>query len=246
MRSQWLSHTVRECQSLLSQSLHTGPNHLPSMARAFLERLSQPKTPLEKLVERGLLLEVAVQFGHTAHKTFHRQYREEQATAATCGFLASAAVEDWPRDLAQSPAEAFRRWAGRYAAAFRAAHPLACAREAQHYVQQHFRDAIAASDLARHLDSPLAFLRRTFQQLTGKSLLQYQSELRLAAALQLLTDTDWKVESIAQDVGYRSKKDLYRVVQAHRACTPLEYRTRSRSGRRGGREGSGRRGEVEK
>lgn len=231
VRSHWLSETVRECQGLPSKSLHVGPNHLPAMAAAFLDRLAEPKTPVERLVQRGLLLEVALQFGHAAHTTFHRQHRADQPAAETCGFLPAAAVEGWPRDLATSPAEAFRRWACRYADAFRAAHPHSCAREAEEFLKQHFRSGVSASALAERLACPSGFLRRTFKQLTGKSLLEYQSELRLRAALRLLSDSDLKMEAIAGEVGYRSKKDLYRVVQTHLACTPLEYRRQMRLAR---------------
>lgn len=230
VRPAWLSETVRECQGLLHDSLHWGPNQLPSMAGAFLERLAEPRTPVERLVQRGLLLEVAIQFGHAAHATFHRQYAKAPQAAEPCGFVPSVTLEGWPGDLAKSPAAAFGRWAGRYAAAFRAAHRLSPAHEAEQYVTQHFRSHIVASELAKRLSCSTVFLRRTFQELTGRSLLEYQSELRLRMALRLLAETDWKVEAIAQDVGYRSKKDLYRMVQTHLHCTPLEYRkTRSLS-----------------
>lgn len=224
VRSTWLSETVRECQSLMNDSIHKGPNQLPSMASAFLERLAQPRTPVERLVQRGLLLEVAVQFGHAAHATFHRQHAKALQALEPCGFVPSATLEGWPGDQAKSPAEAFGRWAARYAEAFRAAHRLSLAREAEQYIKQHFRSPIGAPYLADRLDCSTVFLRRTFQELTGRSLLEYQSELRLRMALRLLAETDWKVEAIAQDVGYRSKKDLYRVVQTHLHCTPLEYR----------------------
>ena len=224
LRSHWLSETVRECQALQSQSLYTGPNYLPGMAAAFLGRLAQPITPVERLVQRGLLLEVALQFGHAAHTAFHRQHPDDEPTEDACGFGTAAALEGWPRDLATSPAEAFRRWSRRFAAMFRDAHPLSCAREAEEYLKQHFRSPVSSSNVAEQLSCPTGFLRRTFKQLTGKSLLEYQSELRLRAALRLLSESDLKMEAIAGEVGYRSKKDLYRVVQTHLACTPLEYR----------------------
>jgi len=228
LRASWLSETVRACQGLLSQSLHIGPNYLPAMASTFLEGLAAPVTPVERLVQRGLLLEVAVQFGHAAHTTFHRQHPEDLPSAVYCGFLPVIAVEGWPRDLATSPAEAFRRWSRRYADAFRDTHPLSCAREAEDYLKHHFREPVSAINIADRLSCPSTFLRRTFKQLTGKSLLEYQSELRLRAALKLLSESDLKMESIAGEVGYRSKKDLYRVVQTHLSCTPLEYRQASK------------------
>ena len=230
LRSHWLSETVRESQGLLSKSLHIGPNYLPAMAIAFLDRLAEPQTPVERLVQRGLLLEVAVQFGHAAHTNYHRQHGNDQPSFEACGFIPSAAVDGWPRDQATSPAEAFRRWSHRYANAFRATHPLSCAREAEEYLKQHFRSAVSASNISDQLSCPSAFLRRTFKQLTGKSLLEHQLELRLRAALRLLSESELKMEAIAGEVGYRSKKDLYRVVQTHLSCTPLEYRQSRKSG----------------
>jgi len=229
VRPEWLAETVRECQALLRGSLHAGPHQLLSTTRAFLERLQQPVTPVERLVQRGLLLEAAIQFGHAVHMTFHRQHPEADDSADPCGFLPAAMLGEWPRDLTQSPLEAFRRWASRYAVEFRAAHPLSCAREAERYVGQHFRSALAASELARRLECSLSFLRRTFKQLTGRTLLAYQSELRVIEAMRLLSQSDLKTEAVARDVGYRSKKDLYRVFQAHIGCTPLEYRKASRT-----------------
>jgi AraC-like DNA-binding protein len=202
------------------------------MAATFVEALAEPVSPVERLVQRGLLLEVAVQFGHAAHTTFHRQHPVDQPDVHHCGFLPASAIEGWPRDLATSPAEAFRRWSKRYAEAFREKHPLSCAREAEDYLKQHFRLPVSAVNIADQLACPSAFLRRTFKQLTGKSLLEYQSELRLRAALRLLSESDLKVEAIALEVGYRSKKDLYRVVQTHLSCTPLEYR-QARQSRKG-------------
>jgi AraC-like DNA-binding protein len=228
LRSAWLSETVRDCQALLSQSLRVGPNALPAAAGAFVERLAPPRTPVERLVQRGLLLEVALQFGHAVHANYHRLYSEDRPAAGACGFVPAATMDGWPRDLPASPAEAFRRWSRRYAEAFRDAHSMSCAREAEAFIKEHYREPIAASALAEQLSCPGTFLRRTFKQLTGRSLLEYQSELRLRAALRLLSESDLKMEAIAYDVGYRSKKDLYRVVQAHLKCTPLEYRQQMR------------------
>jgi len=224
MRSHWLMETVRECQGLLSSSPFLGPNHLPKTASAFLARLEAPQTPVEKLLQRGLLLEVALQFGHAAHTAFHREHRGRGGLSDACGFVPAAAMEGWPHDLARSPAEAFRQWARRYAEAFRAAHPLSCALEAEDHLRKDFREPVSADALARRVACTTAFLRRTFKQLTSKSLLEYQSGMRLREAMRLLRATDLKMEAVAYEVGYRSKKDLYRVIQASLGCTPLEYR----------------------
>ena len=85
---------------------------------------------------------------------------------------------------------------------------------------------IGVAALARQLRCSRAFLQRTFKESTGLTLREYQVELRLREALRLLEESSLKIESIAGEVGYRSKKDLYRVVQARFGCTPLEVRRR--------------------
>jgi transcriptional regulator GlxA family with amidase domain len=50
----------------------------------------------------------------------------------------------------------------------------------------------------------------------------------LKEALRQLRETDLKVEAVAIDVGYRSKKDFYRIVRVRLGCTPGELRRRPR------------------
>lgn len=226
INASWLSDTIRECQAFLGESVSLVPSDLRSSAGRFIERLPKPRTPLETLTQKGLLLDLAIQFGYAAHKAFHRHSTPSDRSARRCGFQPAATLDEWPRDLARSPAEAFHRWAGRFAFELQSAHPQACVHGAEQYLKQHYQERLAVGDLATQLRCSPAYLQRTFKDVTGFTLREYQSELRLREALRLLQSSDLKIESIAHDVGYRSKKDLYRVVQARVGCTPLEFRKR--------------------
>ena len=46
-----------------------------------------------------------------------------------------------------------------------------------------------------------------------------------AAAIERLRDTDWKVETVARQVGWKSKKDLYRALNRFAGLTPAAVRT---------------------
>jgi AraC-like DNA-binding protein len=46
----------------------------------------------------------------------------------------------------------------------------------------------------------------------------------LKEALRQLRETDLKIEAVAIDVGYRSKKDFYRMVRVRLGCTPGQLR----------------------
>jgi len=75
-------------------------------------------------------------------------------------------------------------------------------------------------------------LRRSFKALTGFTIREYQAELRLREALRLLEQSDLKIEAIAHEVGYRSKKGLYQVVHERVGLTPLDFRKHCRNGHR--------------
>jgi AraC-like DNA-binding protein len=221
-----LSDTIRECQAFLGESVSLVPSDLRATALRFIERLPAPRTPLETLTQKGLLLDLAIQFGYAAHKAFHRHAGPSDRSSRRCGFRPAATLDEWPRDMSRSPTEAFHRWASRFAFELQSAHPQACVHGAEHYLKQHYRDRLAVDALAQRLRCSPAYLQRTFKDITGFTLREYQAELRLREALRLLQTSDLKIEAIAGDVGYRSKKDLYRVVQARVGCTPLEFRKR--------------------
>jgi AraC-like DNA-binding protein len=220
----WLSETIRECQSFLGQAVSLVPSELRTSAGRFIARLPKPKTPLETLTQKGLLLDLAIQFGWAAHKAFHRHAGESDRTARDCRFQPAATLDEWPRDLARSPAEAFYRWAGRFAFELQSAHPRACVAGAEQYLQQHYQERLAVDALAQQLRCSPTYLQKTFKEVTGFTLREYQAELRLREALRLLEQSDVKIEAIARHVGYRSKKDLYRLVQERVGRTPLEFR----------------------
>jgi AraC-like DNA-binding protein len=230
INASWLSDTIRECQAFLGESVSLVPSDLRDTAGRFIERLPRPHTPLETLTQKGLLLDLAVQFGYAAHKAFHSHAGPGDRSSRRCGFQPAASLGEWPRDSTRSPSEAFHRWASRFGFELQTAHPQACVHGAEFYLKQHYEDRLAVNELAQHLRCSPSYLQRTFKETTGFTLREYQAELRLGEVLRLLEGSDLKIEAIARDVGFRSKKDLYRVVQARVGCTPLEFRKRQQSG----------------
>jgi AraC-like DNA-binding protein len=204
---------------------------LESGAAHFVDRLPKTHNTAEHLLQRALLLDLAVHLGNAAHDAFHHHDSEGSNALRRCEFEPTTTLDEWLADLARSPGEAFRRWATRYVMVFHDVHMLECARRAQAYIQIHFRDRIALPNLARELRCASKHLRRSFKDLTGLSVREYQAELRFREALRLLEHTDLKIEAIAREVGHNSKKGLYRVVQQRVGRTPLDFRKHCRSGR---------------
>lgn len=103
-----------------------------------------------------------------------------------------------------------------------------CVLEADAYLRSHFNTRVTMAGLARQVSCSTAYLQRAFRQIKGRTVNEYQKELRMREARRLLEETDLKIEMVAADVGYRSKKDFYRMIRLRFGCTPTGLRTRAR------------------
>lgn len=229
VRPAWLADTIRDCQSFPGHAVEFIPSDLAVQAGHFVTGLSQPLTPLERLTQKGLLLDLAVHFGHTAHKLFHAGPLFHSGTLEACDFRSGVFIEEWPDDVRVSPSNAFLHWAVQFGEGFQAAHRFACAHAAAHLVRRNYRNRIGIEALSHRLRCAPKYLQRTFRALTGMTLLEFRGEIQRIEAMRLLAVSDAKIEVIAREVGYQSKKDLYRAIRTHRHCTPLEFRQRARA-----------------
>lgn len=229
VRRDWLAATLHGCQGIIGLAERVASIGLSRAISQKLERLPTPHTSLERVVLRGALLDVAARFGPKAHAAFHRQRRwNGKMSCRDCPFVAAAALEHWGHGPSAAPVRQFRRWLNRYLREFRAAHPLSGAAGAEDYLRLHFRARLDYAALARRLACSPSHLSRSFKRARGQTLRAYQADLRLKEALRQLRETDLKVEAVAIDVGYRSKKDFYRIVRVRLGCTPGELRRRPR------------------
>lgn len=78
--------------------------------------------------------------------------------------------------------------------------------------------------LASELGCSPTTLRREFRGWTGVPLRRYHHGLRAKAALQGLLASDLKIDALAEDLGYKSKKNMYRTLRASCGLTPRQIR----------------------
>ena len=67
-------------------------------------------------------------------------------------------------------------------------------------------------------------LRRMFRRERGMTLPEYVRRVRLLRALEVLISHGSKIEPLALEVGYRSKKNFYRVFKQLTGLMPLEFK----------------------
>lgn len=83
--------------------------------------------------------------------------------------------------------------------------------------------------LAAELHVGYSWLRKTFRQYTGMPLAQYQMQMRLNHACELLHSTTLPIAVVGSHSGFDSAYYFARVFGSKIGCSPTEYRTRSRT-----------------
>lgn len=91
------------------------------------------------------------------------------------------------------------------------------------------RDPDPVRNLAICFELSPRHLNRIFRQGTGKSIKEYQNELRLASACDLLRNSTLPVSLVAEAVGFHRPGLFAAFFRKHLDCTPQEYRLRPES-----------------
>ena len=94
------------------------------------------------------------------------------------------------------------------------------------YIREHSRETLKISHIAHHLRISRRKLEQSVKRVTGQTPHQIIIDLRLNQAKQMLIETDWTAERIAERTGLGTKQTLHRLFMAREKLTPSAYRTR--------------------
>jgi AraC-like DNA-binding protein len=100
----------------------------------------------------------------------------------------------------------------------------AIASQVRRVVEESFNRSVTASRLASAVGTTPGEAARAFERTYGQSLRAFVADVRYAHARQLLLTTELKISAVATEVGFRSPKDLYRLVKARTGLTPARLR----------------------
>lgn len=100
----------------------------------------------------------------------------------------------------------------------------------EQYIRANLDSPIKLQDIAKAVYLSQFHLSRTFKQLTGRSLVDFVQDLRLAKAGEMLAATDLSVTEIAGLVGFKDAAYFTTCFKNKNGVTPLQYR--KNSGRR--------------
>ncbi len=91
-------------------------------------------------------------------------------------------------------------------------------------VHARYQEKLTVESLARELGTNRTTLQERVASLTGRSVVEYLTEVRLTVARALLTDTFLAIDEVAQRAGYASTPGFSRAFRGRFGLAPSEHR----------------------
>ncbi len=98
----------------------------------------------------------------------------------------------------------------------------------EQYIRANLDQPIKLQDIAQAVYLSQFHLSRTFKQLTGKSVVDFIQDLRLAKAEEMLAATDLTVTEIAGSVGFKDAAYFTTCFKNKHGISPVQYRKTAR------------------
>jgi AraC-like DNA-binding protein len=183
--------------------------------RARAAKLLRPERPIIRL---GLLPELLQCFEH-CHALAQRPSAQSQAMLSTLGLHMLSILQ-----AAHHLQRNFRR-------------PIdEKIQKAQLTIARRYHETILVEELAKELKVGYSYFRQVFKARTGLSPKQYQLQIRLHKAQDLLANTSRSVSEIAEILGFNTAFHLSTQFKNHVGLAPLTWRKRLAGTRKAGRD----------
>lgn len=93
------------------------------------------------------------------------------------------------------------------------------------YMKQHFNEQLTLTTVAEYIYTNPSYLSRVIKEETGIGFTELLTKLRIEAAKKLLKDPTYKINEIAEQVGYNNPRYFTYTFKKHTGCTPFNYRS---------------------
>jgi AraC-like DNA-binding protein len=220
LRTSWLVAAIREVQICFGRVVGLDVTEAQNAVATLAHDLPPPATPVEILILRGVLLEFACRCGTFMHTRVHNERNLEHCSFNT-GMLLDAF---WSRTAVDPRAELVN-WANAFFVAFARAHPPSVPAQVARVIRQEYEQPLTTTALAHRFNVSVPTLHRAFESEFAISIRDYQRVVRVIEAFDLIGTE--KTESVAFDVGYKSKKNFYSALRQVTRLTPTGLRALS-------------------
>lgn len=217
IRATWLATVVALSQQFAGALAFADPEDARTLVKQFAESLDPPPDRFHNLVLATLLLETALRVSDYLHEDVPRN-----ATCA-CEHVSVAGLRSLVRWQEFDARQSFTRWADEFFRAYRRHHPATPVARAARMMRRQPERTWTLAQLSHSVGEPVRRLARAFRHEYGMGTRAYAHVARMHALLPHLSAGD-KVDTLALDAGYRSKKDFYRIVRQTLQTTPRRLR----------------------
>jgi len=94
------------------------------------------------------------------------------------------------------------------------------------YIREHFREDVALEQVAREVCLTPYYFSKVFSRVTGETLMDYLTRVRVEEAKRLLADPNISIKEACYQVGYNDPNYFSRVFKKVTGQTPTEFRNR--------------------
>jgi AraC-like DNA-binding protein len=212
-RDAWLASVVTSAQHFAGVLAEADPEDARALADDFAASLAPPPDRLHNLVLGALLLDTALRVSEYLHRLITTD------RSCDCAALSRALLGtflDWrERDATQ----AFLHWTEEFFSTYQRHHPPTPASRIARLIRQHPEQQWTLVSLSTAAGVPAGGLARAFRHEYAVGIREYVHLSRVSALLAQAS-SDVKIEAIALEAGYRSRKDFYRVLRQTLQTTP--------------------------
>ena len=92
------------------------------------------------------------------------------------------------------------------------------------FIHAHYRDDLTLTQMAEYTNLSISHFSSLFKRYTGETLITYINQVRVEKAKELLRNTNDKIYTIAEEVGFSSQSYFIRVFKNITGMSPNEYR----------------------
>lgn len=100
--------------------------------------------------------------------------------------------------------------------------------QAKKYIKKNYSKDISLENVAAYVNLNPTYFSRIFSQQTGRTFIDFLTDVRMEIAKNLLKNTDMRVQKISEEIGYNNAYYFSRLFKKHTNITPLDYRNSSR------------------
>jgi AraC-like DNA-binding protein len=217
IRAEWLRSAVNWCQRLVGQFMLADINDLPAVMTSALHDSPACVNQGERLVLRSFLLDLGVRLVRHVHS------HEDVSMPCPCGVENIYRLMSFWVALERDVAHCFAAWIDALVGTYNRTHPPTLAERAARFIRQCASERMGAARIATECGCTLPTLRQAFGRRYGVSLREYQDIARVMFAVSRVR-SGIKIETVAVEAGYRSKKDFYKVFRHVIGLTPVQFR----------------------